>query len=476
MDKLLAFQKAVDALPYGVTLWEANSEQVDGLRLIYANPQASREADIDLKRYVGRPLGELLPTASLREHGEALGSKGLDTALRQVPHSVPEYQLRVGNEARQFRVHLVPVWDRTLAVVYEHLRDPVEKGVAVQTRAFFEEIVETLHEPLLVVDLAQRVVWSNQVFADLVGAKPEELVGRELARLTEDGLGVAHHLGEALSRVLSGPLDGAPLEVSLTRNESAWTVLVRARRFGAAAGAALVLIALRDVSSERSAETLRREFVQKLLDARDAERRRVARELHDEVGQSLALMAARVQRLTDALREEPTGTEVAALAHDIAALDEGVARLAAGLHPLVLDELGFESAVRQQLRDFGQAHRLRVDVAMFGLDSGGLEPRLALALYRMIQEGLTNVARHANASSVNVTVHQEPSWVRVVIEDDGVGFDPNAAPAVQHSPGMAAPRLGLAGLKERVALLGGEIEVESTPGSGTTLAISVPVG
>ena len=476
MDKLLVFQKAVDALPYGVMLWEADSEQVDGLRLIYANPQASREANIDLERYVGRPLGELLSKASLREHGEALGTKGLDVALRQVPYSVPQYQLRVGDESRQFRVHLVPVWDRTLAMVYENLRGPSEEGIATQTRAFFEDVVETLHEPLLVVDAARRVVWSNQVFAELVGAKPGDLVGRELAHLSEDGSDAAH-LGESLKRVLSGSLDGAQLELNLTHGDSTWTMLVRARRLAATAGeGALVLVALRDVSAERSAETLRREFVQKLFEARDTERRRVARELHDEVGQALALMAARVQRLAEAQGEASTGVQVAALVHDITALDEGVARLAAGLHPLVLDELGFEPAARQLLHDFGKVHRLRVDVAVFGLDGREFEPRLALTLYRMIQEGLTNVARHANATSVNVIVHRDPSQVRIVIEDDGVGFDHDAAQAVRDPAGNRAQRLGLVGLRERAALLGGKIEVESSPGRGTTLAISVPVG
>lgn len=472
MNDQLVFQKAIDALPYGVTLWEADSEDVDGLRLVYANPQASREADVDLQRFVGRSLPELLPGVEREEPEPALSKRGLEAALHRIPHSVPRYRLPIGGEPRHFRVHLVPVWDRTVAVVYERLKDASSSSsssgdIPNQTRDFFEDVVETLHEPLLVLDAGRHVLWGNRMFAELTGVAVEELPGLELSQIS--GRSGAHGFGEALAQILSGSSDRQRGEIVLQHASGPRTLLVHVRRLpGGQEPSGPVLVALRDVSAERSADALQRELVQRLLDTRDEERRRLALELHDHVGQSLELIAARVQQLGEA---SIAADQVHALLQDIGTLGGDVSRLASGLHPVALDQLGFEAAVRQQLRDFARTHPVRVDVAITGLDTPGLDPDLALALYRMIQEGLTNVARHAEASSVNLVVHREPSRVRVVLEDDGVGFDPEADP---DSDDPAAPRLGLIGVRERAALLGGEVELESTPGRGTTLAISVP--
>jgi PAS domain S-box-containing protein len=474
MDELTVFRKAVDALPFGVTLWEADSDDVVGLRLVYANPQASREADIDLARLLGRPLRELLPGGQLAEKGKSLGLKGLQAALQKVAHDIPRYELAVRGQPRQFRIHMVPVWDRTVAMVYERLRDGSdEHDIPTHTRIFFEEIVETFHEPLVVVDGETRIAWANGVFALLLGLDVADLVGRTLTELPGEAF-AAEPLASLVGQVLDTGSTVQDAEISLNVGNAKRTLLVNARRLhGTDHHDRPVLLALRDVTAERSAQALQRSYVHKLLEVRDEERKRVARELHDEVGQSVELMATRLRRLRDAANARENQDAVAELLEDVGTLAADVGRLAAGLHPFVLDELGFEAAVRQQLREFGQAHGLRVDVAMTGLEDAELDPTVALALYRMIQEGLTNVARHAEATSVNVVVRREAGQARVVVEDDGIGFDPEAPAAEPRA--TTPPRLGLLGLRERAALLGGHVEIESGSERGTTLVIAIPV-
>jgi len=450
MDDLAVFHKAIDALPYGVTLWEANSDDVVGLRLVYANPQASREADIDLARFLGRPLRELLPEGRLAGSGKALGLKGLQTALQKVPHDIPRYELAVRGQPRHFRVHLVPVWDRTVAMVYERLRDdPGGPDIPTHTQIFFREIVEAFHEPLVVIDAETRIQWANGVFGELLGVGDQDVVGRALTEMLGEGLG-AQPLGAMLSQVPDAGSAVQGLELVLDLGGVKRTLRVNARRLHGTDGHARpVLLALHDATAERSARALQSALVHKLIEARDEERKRVARELHDEVGQSVTLMATRLRRLLGAQDSAQNEATIAELLEGVGTLAADVARLAAGLHPFVLDDLGFEAAVRQQLKDFARAHRLRVDVAMTGVDDAELDPSVALAVYRMIQEGLTNVARHAEASSVNVVVRRAEGQLRVLVEDDGIGFDPEA-PAPE-ARATNPPRLGLLGLRARCA-------------------------
>jgi signal transduction histidine kinase len=127
-----------------------------------------------------------------------------------------------------------------------------------------------------------------------------------------------------------------------------------------------------------------------------------------------------------------------------------------------LDDLGLFAALRQLVIDWERRTGLRIDFEAMGPERERLEPELESLLYRVIQEALTNVARHAHAKRVSLVLERFDSQIIAVIEDDGVGFDTTAA---------ASGRLGLVGMRERVRLVGGEIEIESEPGSGTTVIV-----
>ena len=146
-------------------------------------------------------------------------------------------------------------------------------------------------------------------------------------------------------------------------------------------------------------------------------------------------------------------------------------RLAWGLRPSALDELGLVPALEHYATEYGQSQGITIDVQARGLDRTRLPAPIEITLYRIVQEALTNTAKHAKAESVSVVIQRHPSWVQVIVADDGCGFDVDAA---LRAPGSWT-HLGLHGMRERAALLDGSVTIESAPGEGTTIYARVPL-
>ena len=220
--------------------------------------------------------------------------------------------------------------------------------------------------------------------------------------------------------------------------------------------------------AERDAS--RGELLRKAIAAQEEERKRIARELHDETSQSLVALVMRLERAkADVQGTQAQGPleEVKALA--VATLDE-VHRLILDLRPSVLDDLGLPSAIRwnaeRHLKPLGVAVRCELD----GLE-GRLPTEMETALFRAVQETMTNIARHSQAESVLVQSFVRNGRLTIEIEDDGKGFDP----AILNEAGRPRRPLGLLGLRERMDLLGGTVEIDSSPGKGTRVALCVPL-
>ena len=147
-------------------------------------------------------------------------------------------------------------------------------------------------------------------------------------------------------------------------------------------------------------------------------------------------------------------------------LAEELHRLAIGLHPAVLDHLSLVPALRQYVESFGRQSGLQVQFLAMDLESQRLLPEVELTLYRVVQEGLTNIQRHARAMRADVILERRAHTVAAIIEDDGVGFDAGEVPPTGH--------LGLFGMQERIEALGGRLTIESSPGAGTALFVEVP--
>jgi signal transduction histidine kinase len=204
----------------------------------------------------------------------------------------------------------------------------------------------------------------------------------------------------------------------------------------------------------------------RLVEAQESERRRIARELHDEAGQALAALRFGLRLLE---REASEGGSVTARVEELVQrtddLIDGLHRLAADLRPASLDHLGLEAALSEYSRSTGSKFGLPIRFKARGLASERLPMAVETALYRVVQEAMTNVVRHARATRVDVLVERSADRVTVMVEDDGVGFEPDRVERGTH--------FGLLGLRERADALGGTLTVESRPGAGTTVVVEV---
>ncbi len=204
----------------------------------------------------------------------------------------------------------------------------------------------------------------------------------------------------------------------------------------------------------------------RLVEVQESERRNIARELHDEAGQALASLRIGLRLLEREIDGGGSVTgRVAELMERTDAVIDGLHRLAADLRPASLDHLGLDAALRQYSRSVAAKFGLAVRFKARGFTSERLPAAVETALFRVVQEAMTNVVRHAHATRVDVLAERRADRVIVMVEDDGVGFQPGRVQRGDH--------LGLLGLRERAEALGGTLTVESAPGAGTTVVVEV---
>lgn len=216
-------------------------------------------------------------------------------------------------------------------------------------------------------------------------------------------------------------------------------------------------------------DLLRLQYVKGVISAQEDERRRIARELHDSTSQTLTSLVIGLRQLSETDNPAETRQRAEELRAIAAQTLDDVHGLALQLRPSVLDDLGLPAAIQRHVADCRRRHhQLNIDLAITGLDDERLSPEVETALYRITQEGLTNIIRHAHAETASIFIERGDCTVRAVIEDDGVGFE---AVDVERLEG----HLGLYGIRERAELLGGKLTIESERGRGTSLYIEIPV-
>jgi signal transduction histidine kinase len=211
-------------------------------------------------------------------------------------------------------------------------------------------------------------------------------------------------------------------------------------------------------------ERVSQDSVRRVVEAQELERTRLARELHDETGQALTSILLGLKPLEQAAESEESRQALESVRELVFSTLRNVRRLAVELRPSALDDFGLVPAVERLTETFREQSGLRVELES-QLDETRLPSEAETTLYRVIQEALTNVIKHAGANGVSILLQRKSNAVVAVIEDDGSGFD----------PGNTRPdALGLVGMRERVSLAGGRLQVESTPGAGTTVVAEVP--
>ncbi len=325
----------------------------------------------------------------------------------------------------------------------------------------FRQMADMASEAFELVDRHGRFVYVNDRACTITGYSRDELLERTVADINPD---FPPPLWEAWAVAAEGPVpsfttrnrrrDGTmiPVEVSAT------PITAHGQRY--------FFAVVHDVSDRHEAEAAARGFTRRLLHTLEAERQRVARELHDEVGQAIATVGVLLHTLENT-SEAASGPppELAATHATIRQITESVARIVRDYHPAELLALGLEETLRTHARLFTQHHGLALRLSTAAVD-GVLSDEQALHLYRIVQEALANVARHGCARRVGVRLRRYGSRVSVTVTDDGVGFDPHV---------VRAGSLGLVTMRERAELIGGTLAIRSRRGHGTDIRVTLNV-
>lgn len=354
-----------------------------------------------------------------------------------------------------------------------HRRDAAlhsASGRAVDSAAArFAGLLDSAMDAIVTVDEAQNIVLYNQAAEKIFGWPTAQILGRPLAQLIPERFHAEHRAhvtrfgstGVSNRRMGDGTVlyglraDGQefPMEASISQL--------------ATADGRLFTVILRDVTQRVRAQEDLSAFAAEAHAIREGEKTRIARELHDELAQSLTALKMDTIWLRDHLSATPEPI-AAKLGGMLSMLDTTVAatrRIASDLRPLLLDDLGLVPAIEWLVHNFTQ--RTGVACTLAADDELQLQEPYATAVFRIVQESLANVAKHAQATQVQVQVDRSPHAVILRVSDNGQGFAV-AAPRKPHS-------LGLMGLRERAQLLKGSIVIESAPGRGTRIEVQIPL-
>lgn len=219
-------------------------------------------------------------------------------------------------------------------------------------------------------------------------------------------------------------------------------------------------------------EQIRAELLRRIITAQEDERRRIARELHDVTSQALATLAVRVEALTSVTRADPGDMEaqLKETRHLLTTTSKEVHRLIHDLRPSLLDDLGLAAALRSCAHTLLDPAGIEVHLEVVG-EENRLPPTVEIAVFRIVQEAVTNLASHSQAESAYISLEFRERGIVVQVEDDGIGFDLSQV----FTSGHAKDSVGLLGMKERAELLGGKLTIDTEPGKGSRIAVEIPI-
>jgi len=346
-----------------------------------------------------------------------------------------------------------------------HLREELERFKR-RLRSVFE-----LAPVAIWIAENDRIVFANRAAERLFG-RPDAIVGQPLYGLLAEGSHDAVRV--QVARALAGAREVELVHGDITRADGTKREVEIALAALPDHGRTTVQMVVADVTQrrlelaelEQSRESLR-QLSTSVVEAREDERRRIARELHDELGQRLTALKMELSALPGVgdqpARQERVGSLMAMLDDTLAS----VRRISSDLRPMMLDDLGLNAAIEWLARDMARRMGIEITVRLNENDAP-VDDRVATAVFRMVQEALTNVARHARATDVTVVLQQHDSELELVVEDNGTGYPERAM--------QREGSFGLLGMRERAAMLGGLMEYGNAPGRGARLRVRLPLG
>jgi PAS domain S-box-containing protein len=365
----------------------------------------------------------------------------------------------------------------TLSLAHQLRVEEELKSVVIDSEERLQAIIQSAMDAIITVDAQQRIVLFNAAAEQIFHCPSADAIGADIGRFIyghllkpQSGYGAWFDAAGAPIRKMGQYLaltgvraDGAefPIDASVSQVQLH--------------GAGLLIVILRDVTERRRAELELKRSQQELRglskaanEALEAERRRTARELHDELGQSLTALKMDLESLRSAL--PPGQPELGERAQAMHALLDGTIaatrRIAADLRPLMLDDLGLAAALDWLTHNFSNHTGIATDLVIDDSVAQVPEP-IASALYRITQESLTNVAKYAQATTAEIRLERDGDWVELLVRDNGRGIE-----AVDQDKRGA---FGLLGIRERVSLLGGEVAIKGERGQGSEVRARIPL-
>ena len=318
-----------------------------------------------------------------------------------------------------------------------------------------------------------KFIEANAVAYKNLGYCKEELLRLTPADLMPPGVNEQYALDQK-------SVDNAPLlfeTVIQDKNGIKFPVEVHSHPFQLS-GQPTVLSIVRDITVRKQSEAKLLESEQRLrklaaqlLNIQEIERSRISKELHDELGQAMMLLKFQVSAIHEKLTDPATRRESSEVLMNIDTAIENIRRLAKDLSPTVLESLGLSAAVRFLLEEFGKSANIEVEADIDEV-THLLAPQVQRHIYRIFQEALTNIGRHAQARQVKAIMKRSEQGISVLIQNDGKGFEVDEVLADRPK----TRRFGLAAIKERVQLIGGRLDLKSETGSGTKITFTFPVG
>jgi PAS domain S-box-containing protein len=399
-----------------------------------------------------------------REQAPRRSREELLEELRRLRASSPE-----SRDRRQSILHEISVYQEELIVQNEEL---IQAQVALeQTRDRFIELYDFAPNGYLTLDANGLIRQCNLTAASLLGKAKHALEGLPfLGFVTPDDRNAYF---DFLRQCRRGEVIDIETELTIQAADGARRVQLLCRPRRGLGHSFEGFVALVDVTEhaqlEREREQIGRErtaLASRLISTQDDQRLRIARNLHDDLGQQVTALRLKFEELASAIPNDTTGVAVTQVQEMLHHLDRRLHFVASELRPAALD-LGIVAALGQFVREWSETFGVPAAFHSTGIAAGMLTPDVETHLYRIAQEALNNVAKYAAASQVVVLLDDRDGSVVLLVEDDGCGFDLTALR--QRGDG-----LGLVGMRERAQILGGRLEVETVPGNGTSVYVYVP--
>lgn len=396
------------------------------------------------------------------------GTIGEENAIECIKRGAVDYVLKHKTEK------LIPAVHRALKESENRtMRKKAEKALQ-ENKEQTEALMNATPNVMILIDRDGIILATNKVLPEQLIKNTNEILGmRSFDLLPPD---VAEFRKARIEEVFrsGNPSRFEEIDNNITYDTQVYPV------FSAGGNVTAVAIHAQDISERQKAEKAIEKYSlnlkrlsKKLIEIQEAERLRISRELHDDIGQSLTIMKITLDLIQNSLPQNisnDTKEKFLELNSQADALLDQIHELILDLRPQMLDDLGLAATLRWLVDRFSK--RTHITTKLHANNSGDkIEPEIATTIYRVIQEALTNVAKHAKAKNVKITVTQKEASIEAIIIDNGIGFFPAEVEKLSlHGHGV-----GLLGMRERINLLDGEFLIESKPGEGTRISLTLPL-